>query len=163
MTTVAITGHRPSKLGNADNMMVMQNRILPVYLDDADLIIQGMAHGIDLMAAKTAYRLGKPFVAVRPWAGHTAPGAWKKTYNWALKSAQSVHLISDEEEFPGNWVYLARNRWMVDNADLVYAIWDGSESGTSYTATYALSKKIPVLLIHPITHQSRWLKKNEAL
>ena len=36
----------------------------------ASLLYVGMASGADLLMAKTAYNLGIPFIAAKPWAGH---------------------------------------------------------------------------------------------
>lgn len=40
---------------------------------------------------------------------------------------------------------------MVENADFVLAVWDGSPSGTSMTVTYAHSLGKPVWILDPNT------------
>ena len=44
-----------------------------------------------------------------------------------------------------------RNMYMVDSADRVIAVWDGSGSGTGNTVKYALSSGKPVYRIDPDT------------
>ena len=50
--------------------------------------------------------------------------------------------------------YFQRNRYMVDNSDVLIAVYDGQakkRSGTGYTVNYAGSAGKPILLIHPDT------------
>lgn len=42
-----------------------------------------------------------------------------------------------------------RNRYMVDHADVLIAVWDGSPSGTGKTVNYALRQGKPVVVINP--------------
>ena len=42
-----------------------------------------------------------------------------------------------------------RNRYMVDKADMVIAVWNGSPSGTGKTVAYAKEQGKPVLMIDP--------------
>jgi uncharacterized phage-like protein YoqJ len=42
-----------------------------------------------------------------------------------------------------------RNEYMVDNSDIVMAVWNGKKSGTSYTVEYAKKKGRRVLVLNP--------------
>lgn len=42
-----------------------------------------------------------------------------------------------------------RNQWMVDRADQVIGIWDGTSGGTANCLEYATSKNKPILRIDP--------------
>ena len=44
-----------------------------------------------------------------------------------------------------------RNRYMVDHADIVLAVWNGSPSGTGQTVWYARETGKPVWIIRPNT------------
>ncbi len=44
-----------------------------------------------------------------------------------------------------------RNRYMVDHAEIVLAVWNGSPSGTSQTVWYARETGKPVWIIRPDT------------
>lgn len=46
---------------------------------------------------------------------------------------------------------MARNRFMVDHADGILAVWDGSKGGTGNCVSYALKKGKPVTVIDPAT------------
>ena len=43
-----------------------------------------------------------------------------------------------------------RNRYMVDHADFILAVWNGKPSGTGRTVTYARGKKRTVIVIDPV-------------
>ena len=44
-----------------------------------------------------------------------------------------------------------RNRYMVDQADVLIAVWDGSPSGTGKTVRYAHQQGKPVIIINPVS------------
>ena len=44
-----------------------------------------------------------------------------------------------------------RNRYMVDHADYLLAVWNGSPSGTGKTVRYAHQQGKPVIIINPIS------------
>lgn len=44
-----------------------------------------------------------------------------------------------------------RNRYMVDQADYIIAVWNGKPSGTGKTVQYAQQQGKPVRVINPIT------------
>jgi len=43
------------------------------------------------------------------------------------------------------------NQYLIEHSDCVLAIWDGTNKGTSKIVKYALSKKLPITVIHPST------------
>lgn len=54
----------------------------------------------------------------------------------------------------GQESYMQRNRYMVDHADCLLAVYDGEQnlkSATMQTVSYAEKKGIPTLFIHPDT------------
>jgi uncharacterized phage-like protein YoqJ len=149
MTTVAITGHRPERIPDMD---AMAEALRESFLElEVTKVIQGMAAGIDLLAAKTAYNLHVPFVSARPWAGHYCRKEDEYDYLRAIQKAEEVVIIHDSEKYPGPWVYQKRNEWMVDRAELVIAVWDGEPKGGTYNCVkYAHDvKKLPICMIHP--------------
>ena len=45
-----------------------------------------------------------------------------------------------------------RNRYMVDHADFIIAVWDGRPSGTGKTVTYARGRNVKsIIVIDPVT------------
>ena len=152
---LAITGHRPDKLGNWHQ--VAGAILKGLYSLSADHVYIGMAPGADLLAARGCIFSSIPFTAVIPWAGHlaTIPDEWIEAYDSALKHAKEIVVLDDSTEYNGRpWLYHNRNKYMVDHADVVLAIWDGSDKGgTASTVKYAKSPKVgkPVYVIHPTT------------
>lgn len=151
MTNVAITGHRPERVAKFEPVVRQALRV--AYEDlGAYRVIQGMAAGVDLWAASEAFHAGIPFVAARPWAGHTPRRLDKVAYAMALKHADEVVDVDPAKDYPGPWVYHNRNHWMVDRCNTLIAVWDGSENGGTYEClSYARKMKTPIYRIHPDT------------
>lgn len=143
---IAWTGHRPDKLGS------YKFDFLRPLIDLCEEIIveqkpswgfSGMALGFDQMAAQAMCNQGLPWTAVVPFKGQELKWqkASQKYYNQLLEQANDVVYIS-----PGgftNHAMLKRNKWMVDNANHLNSLWDGSSGGTSHCNEYAAGR-IPV-------------------
>lgn len=158
---VAITGHRANKLKNM-NQQFVKAQLAHAFNDlSADIVIQGMCDGVDLIAAKVAYDNHIPYWAARPWAGHDAPAGWRDWYLNAKIYAEKVINVSPSEKYPGPWAYHNRNHWMVDNCDVVVAVWNGDSSGGTYqTVKYAKSKGKRIWLIDPVKMEAGWLPED---
>lgn len=59
-----------------------------------------------------------------------------------------------QREYDKNCMF-RRDKFLVDNADVLVALWDGSRSGTGYTVEYALQQNVPRVIIHPDTLEVR--------
>lgn len=150
----AVTGHRPEKIMNWQYL----NHQLAVTMADfnVDILIQGMAAGVDLQSAKIAHNQGVPFWCARPWKGHKPRKADESNYNNALKFADKVVDVTDYEDYPGAWVYQKRNEWMVDNSDMLLAFWDGSPGGTANCVKYAVKQKQKIWRVNILTTEVGW-------
>lgn len=156
MTTVAITGHRSNRI---DNWQYASTQMKHAFNDlRMTHLLQGMCEGVDITAARYAYNMHIPYTAVRPWAGHSSGNDFQ--YHQALTHAHRVHVVNESLDFPGASVYHERNRWMVDNSDVVVAVWDGREKrgGTWTTAKYAIKTQRPVWMINIGELKVGWLK-----
>ncbi len=152
---VAVTGHRPEKI---NNWVYVEHQLGMAFMDlQTDFVIQGMAAGVDLRSAKVAFRNNIPFWCVRPWAGHTPRVADKVDYDKALLHAERIVDVNPSLEYPGAWVYQDRNKWMVDHANIVVAVWDGTSGGTANCVKYAEKVGKRVWRIHPTNHVVGWL------
>lgn len=151
---IAVTGHRPEKI---NNWQFVEAQLAHAFTDfKADLVIQGMAAGVDLTAARIAYVLKIPFWAARPWAGHKPRRADERDYMYAETFAEAVTDVDPSQEYKGPWVYQKRNEWMVDQADMVVAVWDGTSGGTANCVKYAQKKGKRIWRINPLTHEVGW-------
>jgi uncharacterized phage-like protein YoqJ len=152
---IAITGHRPEKI---NDWQFVEHQLRLAFTDNnASVVIQGMAAGVDLTAAKIAYREGIPFWCAVPWKTHTARKDWALHYEQALQHAHRIEVVTDVDHYPGAWVYQKRNEWMVDHADIVVAVWDGTPGGTRNCVKYAQKVGKPIFQIEPISHSTMWL------
>jgi uncharacterized phage-like protein YoqJ len=147
---VAFTGHRPAKLGGYDNTrnkrrwflaeidVIMQTLPMPIE------IISGMALGVDQWAATYAITRSFPLHAYIPFEGQERlwPAEAQKKYKEILLHATRIKYICS----PGYaaWKMMKRNEAMVDDCDLLIAVWDGSSGGTANCIGYAteIGKKI---------------------
>lgn len=155
---IAITGHRPGKLYGyslSDSKYTILKEKLKMILKKykATTAYTGMALGTDMIFANAVLDLKKEgvdirLVAVLPCVNQDKKWSKKdqKRYHEILQAADEVFLLSEEEYSPE--LMRIRNRWLVDHADMLIAVWDGSNSGTSNCIRYAVPK-IPVYRICP--------------
>lgn len=151
---LAATGHRPDKLGGYDEQNPLRTWVraqIHAALEDLkpEKAISGMALGVDSDFAEACVALGIPFIAAVPFQGQESrwPQASQERYKKLLARAAEVVYVSP----PGyaTWKFHARNQYMVDNCNLLLAVFDGSVGGTSSTVCYASSRGCPIRLIDP--------------
>lgn len=138
---IAATGHRPNKLGGyGPEVFERLVRLAWGYLErkNPDSVICGMALGWDMAVGQAAIELGIPMHAAVPFDGQE--GMWPKAsqnyYRGLLSLAASVTVVS-----PGGYSVSkmqTRNEWMVNRADVLVALWDGSNGGTGNCIGYAI-------------------------
>lgn len=143
---LAATGHRPPKLGGYSDGVQRELMALAIdYCLDAppSQIISGMALGWDQAVAEAAIECGIPFIAAIPFEGQERrwPVESQHRYRQLLAAAASVEIISP---YPGARAMQQRNEWMVDRADRIVALWDGSWGGTFNCVEYANRVRVPV-------------------
>lgn len=163
---IAITGHRPNKLGNDYDLtsplirqirykileeLEEQKRIL-IKLNKGEklTLITGMALGIDTLFAQIAIEFKIPFIAAIPCRGQTM--RWPitsitKHSEIISNSLCTVHYVSDKLYTPD--CMQKRNQWMVDNCDILIAVWDGTLGGTANCVKYAVEMKREIIRINP--------------
>lgn len=141
---IAATGHRPDKLGGyGPHVRMRLHHLAKTYLksqhdilEGALTVISGMALGWDTAWAIAALDLGISVIAAVPFVGQEKQ--WqandKVLYHEILKRAADVVVVS-EGGYEIEKMQL-RNEWMVDRADRVCALWDGSSGGTGNCIRY---------------------------
>ena len=153
--TVALTGHRPDKLYGYDlygdeRYQKLANQILKVLRDsNATCCISGMALGADTLFALIALKNGFNLECAIPCRNHSSK--WLKSsrdmYDDIISKANKVTLVTDAPYNP--YLMQVRNQYMVDNCDLLIAIWDGTSGGTGNCVKYAKSVNKPMVIIKP--------------
>lgn len=141
---VAITGHRPDKLGGY-HLPIKEKLIahLRSWLQQSrpDKALSGMALGIDQIFAEACILESVPFVAAIPaiWQSDRWPRESRIHYQSLLDRAADVVVVCG----PDVNFYTAmqlRNEWLVDNCDQLWCVWDGSKGGTRNCLEYALQE-----------------------
>lgn len=146
---VGVSGHRPERLEDHEEA-VKELISEALIMTGATKLYQGMAAGVDLWAAKEAWKLKIPYVAVRPFAGHLPRVADTVEYTKVLKHAEQIVNTNESLEYPGMMCYHTRNEFIVDSVKCLIAVWDGSPYGGTYSCMmYAWQQAIPVLRIDP--------------
>jgi uncharacterized phage-like protein YoqJ len=145
MMIIAGTGHRPDKIriGNQNGYQASVHARL-VDLARAALdrhtparVISGMALGWDTALAQAALDLGIPLQAYVSFEGQESrwPAAAQQRYRDLLRRADDVLIVS-----PGPYAVekmQLRNERMVDDCDLLLALWNGTPGGTRNCVLYA--------------------------
>lgn len=160
MTVVAITGHRPEKINDMEWVRSALQEVLKTL--EPEKLIQGMAAGVDLLSAEVAGELNIPFIAARPWVGHTPRVADLQRYQWTMDNALQIVNVHYSQSYLGPWQYQQRNEYMVDNATIVVAVWDGTAGGTKNCVKYAQKNNLPVVRIDPLKKTISYPEKPSA-
>ena len=141
MKVYAGTGHRLEVLGGhteaVHNKAVAYARKTLMQFRP-NRVISGMALGWDQALATAAVELNIPFVAAVPFVGqdHVWGAEAQSRYRALLDKAEHVEIVCE-----GGFAthkYHERDKWMVDNSDVVLALWNGQKHGGTYsTVKYA--------------------------
>lgn len=177
--SVCFTGHRPDRLGTGyviegERVVayseLLKTEIVKLIDEGAREFISGGALGIDQIAFWTVNKLQADYPHIRnivaipfkqqytAWHRNPRVVAW---YHEMIKRADEVVYVDSLENTP--WVnprlpvgsYHAskmqlRNQYMVDNADTVIAVWNGSRGGTGNCVAYAQEENKRIIQLKPI-------------
>ena len=149
---LAFTGHRPEKLpwGSDESdprCAALKKQILEAVRTAAgegyDSFQCGMARGCDLYFAEAVLSLGLRLEAYLPCPSQTR--AWSESdrarQTELLLRCAAVYMV-EQSYSPG--CMLRRNQKMVDAADFLLTVYDGSPGGTGATVDYAKRLGKPV-------------------
>lgn len=184
MKTIAFTGHRPDKLYGYDlknDKYLKLNKFLEKLLEEKitnegyDTFISGGALGFDTVAFLSVKNLKKKYPNIKniiavPFENQHSKWSLKDVnlYNWMKGVADEVIFVDSLEEYNRTNAnvgmfhkdkLMIRNEYMVDNADLLIAVWDGNnKSGTANCIKYAKNKLYnPTIAINPDTLEISYL------
>ena len=152
---VSFAGHRPDKLGgykvpNPTYVRVCQQIEKTLLEIKPEKVISGMALGIDQWAAFIAHKLGIPFLAAIPFINQESkwPEASQRAYKNLLSKASEKVIVSEGAYAPIKMQI--RNEWMVNNSDLLIAVYNGDKTGgTANCVNYAKQCQKPIIIINP--------------
>ncbi len=150
---VCFTGHRPEKLTRSEEEIrqELDRCIRQAAALGKTVFITGMARGTDIWAAQTVLTLraeGEPvrLLCACPYAGFDAyfDSDWQRQSRAVLAAADDVRVLSPLYH---TGCFAVRNRWMVDHASAVIAVYSGQAGGTAQTLRYAERMGLPVTVI----------------
>ena len=162
--TCCFTGHRPNKLpwgdDESDPRCVRLKELITQKLEAAydrgyRHFICGMAQGADFYFCEAAHALRdrRPGVTVEaavPCEGQADkwPEADRERYAQLLGRCDFETMVQRHYD---RGCMLRRDRYMVDHASLLLAVYDGSpRGGAAYTVTYALRRGLDVEVIDEV-------------
>lgn len=161
--TCAFTGYRPSKMpwgyDETDARCVefrfrlreaLEYLIGQGYTD----FLSGGALGFDQMAAEIVLSLREKYPWVRlvmviPFDGQADKWSREQRGRWLeiIEASDRVIRISHEYD---KGVFFKRNHYLVENADLLLAAFDGQPGGTAGTVAYAKRHGVRVVRLAPV-------------
>ena len=170
--SMAFTGYRPQKLPwgrneTADECIrfkaALSGFITDIITQGCIKFITGMALGVDTMCAKEIIRQKEEdkkiiLCAAVPFAGQSDnwDDADKETYKRILTVCDQVTILSQRYT---PYCMSDRNKFMVDNSDALFAVFDGKKGGTYQTLQYAAEKGKRLYIIDPLYPVVKKLEK----
>lgn len=153
---IAVTGHRPHHLNNEyDGIGPVSkwikkkiNDILDIY--EPNMLISGMALGVDMLFAEMAIERDLDLLAAIPCNGQDSrwPQKSKNRYNKILSYKNCKKVVIAKSYSP--WVMQQRNKYMIDNCDVLIAVWNGSSGGTCNAVQHAEKTSKKMIKINPL-------------
>lgn len=163
MKTCTFTGHRPQNLPfgfrETDKRCIALKKKLREQMiqlienQDVTHFISGMAMGVDLFAAEIILELKARYPGITLESAlpcETQAVWWTEAFR--DRYFDILSKCDKETVLQGHYTrdcMHKRNRYMVDQADYLIAVWDGRPSGTGWTAQYAQRQGKPVIVINP--------------
>jgi uncharacterized phage-like protein YoqJ len=151
---VAVTGHRPDKLGGYDFYNPVRSwvreQMKQVLLElQPKMTISGMALGVDQDWAHVSLEMRIPFLAAIPFVGQESQWpAESQRYYRDLMALAAWRYVVCEGGYAG-YKMQRRNEWMVNQCHILVAVWDGSEGGTGNCVRYAQKVQREMRRINP--------------
>ena len=163
--TCCFTGHRPQSLpfrfDEQDRRCRKLKRVLrkeierQIKEEGVTHFISGMAIGVDMYAAEIVLDLKRKYPQITLEAAipcETQAVKWSEAlreryYDIAARCDKETML---QRHYTPDCMH-KRNHYMVDAADTVIAVWNGSPSGTGKTVQYAADQGKTIVIINPDT------------
>lgn len=165
MKTCAFTGHRPQNLPFGFNeedercidlKKTLREQIINLIENEGVThFISGMAIGVDMYAAEIVLGLKASYPGITLESAipcESQAAKWSEALRdryFDIASKCDKETLIQAHYSPD--CMGKRNRYMVDHADVLIAVWDGSPSGTGKTVRYAHQQGKSVITINPRT------------
>ena len=158
--TCCFTGHRPSKISWKYHGRIglwwlklkIKYEIKKAIKQGYKYFISGMALGFDIYCAEIVINLRNKFNKIElecaiPCINQTEKWTLKDQvkYKLILSKADKISYVSNKSYFNG--CMQKRNKYMVDNSDLMIVLFNGKNGGTYQTIQYAKNKNLKIKFI----------------
>jgi uncharacterized phage-like protein YoqJ len=123
--------------------------ILDEYKPDS--IISGMALGADTIWAELAIKNNIELIAAIPFKGQESrwPQKSQDRFNKILNYSKCKHVVVSDGEYSAYKMQI-RNVYIVDNSDVMIAVWNGKEHGGTYNCLqYVKTKGKKLIVVDP--------------
>ena len=167
---VAFTGYRTDKMpftedpGN-ERYCTFRKKLFVIINQLIDMgyhsYISGMAIGFDTWAAEAVIELGASLECAIPFPEQADD--WdvcdQQRRAEIIKKSDKETIVSESNK---KGSYYKRNRYMVDNADIIICGYSGRKSGgTAYTVNYAIQQDKIVIQLNPKTCEITFLSERK--
>jgi uncharacterized phage-like protein YoqJ len=156
--SACFSGHREANFDKdcteADGILSarLANAIKAAYDNGFRRFYSGMARGFDIIAAEAVLHEKKTrspdisLICAIPFEGQEDAWdrSWRKRYDKILREADDK-IVLNEKYITG--CYHERNRYLVDNSQLLICFYAGKSGGTRHTYEYALKKGLEIVNI----------------
>lgn len=157
------TGHRPKSLPFGYNEeeaackklkeLLCENIEKQITENGVTHFISGMAMGVDIYAAEAVLKLREKYPQIKlecaipceTQANKWSEG-WRNRYFDIIRRSDVAKML--QTHYTSDCM-MKRNKYMVDNSDVVIAVWNGEKSGTGNTVDYAMKSGKKVIIIDP--------------
>lgn len=127
-----VTGHRPQGLNQIQRAYI--KAVLPAIVEElardhnVGTLLSGMAQGVDLIWAGIARQFRLQLEAYIPFPEQTKgwDAEWVNYREGLMDYASFIHQASNRY---ATWAFHKRNDMMLDDCDVVVAVWDPRRSG----------------------------------
>lgn len=127
---LTVTGHRPQRL-KGQEQLIKKWALEQLIRLKPSVLYNGMAQGTDQIVATAAKELNIPIICCYPFP--------RKHYHpieeWIMENNEVIYLTPAYSKTS----YIIRDKFMVNNSDIVLCVWDGIPAGGTYiTRKYAI-------------------------
>lgn len=157
-----LTGHRPKSLPwgydeGKESCKKFKEDLKEVFINAIEFgvatFLTGMAEGFDMIGAEVLIELRKTYnhikvIAVIPCKGQEIKWSEKEQIRYRKILEECDEKVVLSECYTPSCM-MDRNKYMVNNSDIVIALYNGKPSGTGNTLKYAKEKGRKVKIINP--------------
>jgi hypothetical protein len=154
---VGITGHQ--NIGSQDTIKWTTENLKEIIQEaNIDLGITCLARGADQLYAELIQNYHIPYIAIiasKDYQKTFTDMTSLKTFESLIKTAKEVKILDYEKA--NEQAFFDAGKLMVDNSDMIIAVWDGKPAkglgGTGDVVRYAIEMKKKIIHINTLDHK----------